>query len=89
MPRAVTAYLCIFRCGRRATTHRKGMERHESMCLKNPERRACPTCKYDEWTAEDCDNPSPPREPHCAKGVRPEGKVCVVLCDGWEARRSP
>lgn len=47
MPRKVTAYACEFRCGRRVTTSRKGMELHEERCWSNPVRRTCKTCRHE------------------------------------------
>jgi len=44
MPRKVAAYLCKFECGRHATTDFVAVQRHEGVCLFNPESRSCETC---------------------------------------------
>lgn len=44
MARKITAYACDFKCGRRASTSKKGVELHEKTCFNNPIRRACITC---------------------------------------------
>jgi len=42
------AYSCEFRCGGRTVLSKKAMERHESICFKNPKVRACNSCAHFE-----------------------------------------
>ena len=46
MPNKVTAYACQFKCGYKVQTKRYRMVAHEKICFRNPERRACQTCKH-------------------------------------------
>lgn len=57
MPRAVTAYACIFKCGENVKTVRKRMEAHEAICFHNPARRACQTCLHFKTDSETIYNP--------------------------------
>lgn len=53
MPRKLTAYGCKFKCGQRVSTKKADIEKHENQyCIKNPDRRACPTCKHNELDME-------------------------------------
>ena len=90
MPREITAFACIFRCGSRITTKRKAMEKHEQTCFSNPERRACRTCKHDHKgpDPDDCycllDIDAPAGEELRAWS---EGKItCRSGCPGWELK---
>ena len=49
MPREITKYLCEFKCGKKAQSTIENIERHESICWKNPARKACSTCKYEVY----------------------------------------
>ena len=42
------AYSCDFKCGHNVVLVKKAMEKHESICFKNPDRKACKTCKHFE-----------------------------------------
>ncbi len=44
MPVKVTAWSCIYRCGRKVNTRRTAMLAHEERCFFNPARRACQSC---------------------------------------------
>lgn len=46
MPRIVKAWACSWGCGRNVLTNRKRMDKHEKTCFRNPETRACMTCKH-------------------------------------------
>jgi hypothetical protein len=48
MPLKVAAYRCEFGCGRRVTTDRADVLKHEQTCFRNPARRACKTCRFEE-----------------------------------------
>lgn len=70
MPNLVQRYACDFNCGRRAVVSRRAMEKHESICWRNPNNKTCKTCKHydryedgngmdgtpynETWTAEEC-----------------------------------
>jgi len=49
MPKKVTAWACSFGCGRNVLTKQDRMARHESLCARNPERKACPTCGLNDY----------------------------------------
>ena len=84
MPRQVKAYACKYRCGQRVTTHFDDMIRHElNDCIKNPDIKACPTCKYDDFQySEDTWHHSKIR--FCKIGKRPENKDLIKQCEFWE-----
>ena len=42
------AYSCKYKCGRRVVLRKWSMEAHEHICLNNPEKKACRTCKHYE-----------------------------------------
>jgi hypothetical protein len=44
MPTKVTAYSCSFGCKRNLLITKRSMLKHESLCFKNPARKACITC---------------------------------------------
>lgn len=46
MPRQIKAYLCDFKCGNKACTSRAAVVKHEKICFRNPEMRACRTCEH-------------------------------------------
>ena len=46
MPVAIKAYACEFRCGRKVTTNKKAVLRHEEICFSNPAVKACWICKH-------------------------------------------
>ena len=48
MPREVKAYGCEFKCGQKVVLSKNSMIDHESRCFRNPEKKACVTCKYFE-----------------------------------------
>ena len=51
MAHPVKAFACDFGCQRNVLTSRKRMAEHEARCFRNPEQRACATCKHlmTEW----------------------------------------
>ena len=51
MPIKTTAYKCVFKCGHKVLTKKQSMAKHESICFKNPDRKACRTCGnfYLDW----------------------------------------
>lgn len=44
MPIPVTKYRCQFKCGKLAMGKIVDANRHESVCVKNPENKTCETC---------------------------------------------
>ena len=46
MPVLVKAYTCQWKCGHVAVKSKSRMQNHEYRCFKNPERRACITCRF-------------------------------------------
>ena len=79
------AYSCEHKCGK-VRLDRKAVEKHEALCLRNPERRSCVTCKHDvkperrySW-----DTDHSPEGGYCGIGER-EVERCVVTCPKWEA----
>ena len=73
-PRPVKAWGCAFKCGRIATK-REAIARHEPTCMKNPERRACPTCIHDAKDEDGMD---------CEIGSRPADTKMTYNCQNWE-----
>jgi hypothetical protein len=47
MPIKQTIWGCQYGC-RKKYMSKKRMEHHEEICFRNPARRACPSCFYDE-----------------------------------------
>lgn len=74
MPREVKAYLCVHKCGRKASTNRKSVEKHEETCKCNIERQACKTCKHDYY--DDYGG--------CQVEHRPDGAKMLYNCKKWE-----
>lgn len=56
MPVAVTKYTCQFQCGKKAVGKINDMNRHESVCWKNPENKTCKTCTNEIYTYESSDD---------------------------------
>ena len=52
MPVKVTAFICQFRCGTRPSMKSATTTQHETRCFKNPDRKACQTCKHDKTYTE-------------------------------------
>ncbi len=73
------AYSCEFRCGRRVTTSRKLMEKHEKTCPHNPALRTCATCESDYTDSET-------GEFRCAQDVDKNGKEMIKDCMSWVER---
>ena len=48
MPRQVKAYGCEYKCGQKVVLSKESMISHESRCFRNPEKKACATCKHFE-----------------------------------------
>ena len=88
MPRKVTAYACAYRCGAKVRTSRRAIEEHERCrCLRNPERRACATCRHDSWDQlPDCRHGETlwMRVRCCDVGAKPTDRVCITGCPEWE-----
>lgn len=49
MPVEIIKYLCQFKCGTNAKSTLRQIKRHEIVCFKNPERKACSTCKFEKY----------------------------------------
>ena len=79
----VTAYLCKYRCGK-LSVNKDRIETHETRCLKNPDRRACITCKHN------CRSPQGDEEPaywYCFLGIEPvDGFKIVIDCSEWKQK---
>jgi len=102
MPRLIKAWACEFRCGRRVTTKRKGVEDHERTCFMNPARRSCKTCKHEGFDSDYF--PYEDWIPASAQGVerrwrecghddeellpeKPENGMAIRFdCPGWEVK---
>lgn len=59
MVREVRAYACEYKCGKKTDMIRARIEEHELTCFKNPDRRACITCvfndvEHDDWAYRNC-----------------------------------
>ncbi len=46
MPIERKAWACRWRCGASVQTVKSRMEKHEARCWRNPERKACASCRY-------------------------------------------
>lgn len=57
MPVEVIKYRCQFKCGTKAKSSLKSINFHEQICFKNPERKACTTCKHEIYEKDGCDHP--------------------------------
>lgn len=79
------AYSCEHKCGK-VRLDRKAVEKHEALCLRNPDRRSCATCKHDVKAERHpfWDPMYSPEGAHCAIGER-EVERCRVMCPKWEA----
>lgn len=53
MPVKRIAYSCEFKCGRKVVLTRIRMAKHERECFYNPERKACQTCHFHEYSSEE------------------------------------
>jgi hypothetical protein len=82
MPVKIEAFACEFRCGRIARKQ-ESLFLHEKTCFKNPDRRACKTCKHNA------------REPYesdtgaggcfvCEIDKLPPGKTTAINCEHWQ-----
>lgn len=84
MPKEVKAYACGHGCGRRVQTDRKAVEKHEKTCAKNPERRACKTCKHKRTRFLPSDVADRlESEPICAIQKMPYGVLMHYDCEHW------
>ena len=93
MPIEVKAYACQFKCGRRASTKKSGVEAHEQACYKNPENKTCMTCKHDARELGDDYRGHHMGEAYygppvtvlfCELDIRPEDTKVVYHCEKWE-----
>ena len=82
MPRKVVAYACIYRCGSKVSTSKRGIARHEKKCFSNPARQACRTCQF--WKPPCSDEFSV-----CAIDKLPAEKFAVADCAFWQPKREP
>jgi hypothetical protein len=57
MPIEIIKYLCQFKCGTNAKSTLRQIKLHEIVCFKNPERKACTTCKHEIYEHDGCDHP--------------------------------
>lgn len=94
MPRQVTAWACEFGCGRRVTTKRASVAKHEPTCFGNPARRACKTCRFEsvDWTESEfggtmCIGRECQRDDDLYQELVDEPKIRWD-CPGWEERPS-
>lgn len=81
MPIKIKAFACEFRCGRIATKPQT-LYFHEKTCFKNPERKACKTCKHnccDPYESDTGDG----GYFYCAIDKLPTGKKMAVECKYW------
>lgn len=85
MPIPIKAFKCQFKCRKPAIQIEKAMARHESICLCNPDRRTCRTCKHDSFVPFERDTGYGGHN-ECALDAVPTGKQMAVLCPKWEAR---
>lgn len=90
MPIKVVAYRCKYKCYYPTTASKKKVERHEGACLRNPDRKACLTCKnWDDYTDDNGMN-EPYRQTWSVSGcdleLIPEGKKMIVNCEKWESK---
>ncbi|MFA6509975.1 MAG: hypothetical protein WCV62_05920 [Candidatus Peribacteraceae bacterium] len=76
MPVRVSMFACEFRCGRVSAKH-DPVAKHEPTCFLNPARRACKTCKHEQFF-DDGRN--------CAAGVDLGEKDIRFDCEKWEGR---
>lgn len=84
MPIEVTAFACKFRCGRRVTTHRDDIWKHEKTCFLNPEVKACKSCRHNELVPYEHDTGDGGYF-QCNLDKIPDGKKCVTNCEWWKA----
>jgi len=96
MPRKIVAYACENKCGRKVTTKKEDMLRHErEYCYNNPDLKACPTCQYDDSDMEEqyighrfgeATYTSSCLVRFCLKDKRPKDKKVVYGCKFWEPK---
>jgi hypothetical protein len=90
MPTDVNYYECSFKCGLKHTRNVEYVIYHETVCLKNPESKACPTCRYFQtsqrtWTEAADEYYIPATK--CRKKERLD--LCDKLrhnCEDWEGK---
>lgn len=83
MPRPVRAYGCRFLCGQKIVLSKRAMVAHEGICIKNPERRACPTCQYN-YTETAEFSYQPRRNYECFIGELALDVTLVFNCEFWK-----
>ena len=81
----IAAYACEFRCGRIATKAQSLFE-HEKLCFRNPDRRACRTCKHNQRELYERDTGAGGFF-YCAIDKLPEGKKTMFNCNHWERKQ--
>ena len=88
MPTEITKYLCQFKCGTKAKSLLRQAVAHEAVCFKNPERKACTTCKHEVYEYDGCDHPELPGSPKeewmnrsCKKILDEEFEKLWASCD--------
>ncbi len=84
MPVKRTAWSCQFKCGKLLLSEDR-IVKHEELCLLNPARRACPTCKHDVKGDPGSYPDDPGEPPHCeidARGFKP----CIINCSQWKGK---
>ena len=96
MPKKVVAYACKYKCGRRVTTKKDDMLRHErEYCFNNPAVKACPTCQYDDSDTEEhylghkfgeAAYSQPYLVRFCSIEKRPKGKKMIYECEHWKPK---
>lgn len=84
MPVVIKAFACQFRCGRIGTKS-KSIEKHERNCFHNPERRACQTCRNNEYVPYE-DDTGAGGYFECKADILPVGSKMVFECIAWEAK---
>ena len=91
MPQPIKAFQCQFHGGRAYVTKR-ACTKHEAICFKNPVRRACQTCKHNEWTdhyigSGAIDDPNEYNGYSCNLGLTEDNQP-VSDCEKWEEEDS-
>ena len=49
-PRKITKYLCVYKCGKKATNKKENMINHQLLCWSNPNNKSCKTCVHEIYT---------------------------------------
>lgn len=93
MPIPYTTYGCQYKCGWNHSKDIKRIEKHEQICWKNPDNKACLTCQHGKIQHDSCPHPEMPgcpdeywewRECNIDVDMEFDGLKPKIKCENWE-----